>query len=75
MRQGNMVEGWNGRGSIRLHAHVNGSIRRGGVAASLSWSKLTTDGKGVNALTSERLSALAGGPMFYSTLVESQKVR
>jgi anaerobic selenocysteine-containing dehydrogenase len=73
IRDGEMVDVWNDRGNIQLCARVNGSVRPGVVAASLGWSKLTTDGKGVNALTSERLNDLAGGPTFYSTLVEARK--
>ena len=73
IREGELVEVWNDRGSVLLRAHINGSVRPGVVAAALGWSKLTADGKGVNVLTSERLNDLAGGPTFYSTLVEARK--
>jgi hypothetical protein len=40
----------------------------------MNWNKLTPDGKNVNALTSERLNDQGGGPTFYSTLVEVEKL-
>ena len=75
IRDGDVVEVWNARGSLTLRAHVNGSVQPGVVATRLGWNKLATDGKGVNALTSERLNDLAGGPTFYSTLVEARKAQ
>ena len=73
------VEVFNGRGSIRLRASLNAKVGRGVVAARLDWSKLNGDPTGqqanVNALTSERLTDIGGGPTFYSTLVEVRRVR
>jgi len=40
IRDGELVEVWNRRGSILLRAHVNGSVRPGVVAAAMGWSKL-----------------------------------
>jgi hypothetical protein len=44
------------------------------VAARLNWAKNSSNGKNINALTSERLNDLGGGPTFYSCLVEVQKI-
>jgi anaerobic selenocysteine-containing dehydrogenase len=71
---GDMVEVFNGRGSVTLKALVNGHVGAGVVAARLDWNKLSTGGANVNALTSETLTDLGGGPTFYSTLVEVRKV-
>ncbi len=72
------VEVFNGRGSITLRASLNAKVGRGVVAARLDWSKLPGDLSGrhanVNALTSERLTDMGGGPTFYSTLVEVRRV-
>src|SRR5882757_7158827 len=68
------VEIYNGRGKIRLRAHIDGSVPVGVVAASLNWNKLSTGGNNVNALTSERLTDLGRGATFYSTLVEVRKL-
>ena len=57
-----------------LTAMVNASLPPGVVAARLDWAKLHPEGNNVNALTSERLTDLGGGPTFYSTLVEVAKV-
>jgi anaerobic selenocysteine-containing dehydrogenase len=71
---GDEVEVFNGRGSVLLKALVNAQISAGVVAARLDWNKLSVGGGNVNALTSETLTDLGGGPTFYSTLVEVRKV-
>ncbi len=68
--EGDPVRVFNGRGSVRLRAHVNGSVPPGVVAARLDWAKLSDGGSNVNALTSERLTDLGAGATFYSALVE-----
>lgn len=72
---GDPVQVFNDRGSIRLTAHVNGSVAAGVVAARLDWAKLSPGGSNVNALTSERLTDLGAGATFYSTLVEVARDR
>ncbi len=73
------VEVFNARGSITLRASLNAKVGRGVVAARLDWSKLNGDLSGhqanVNALTSERLTDMGGGPTFYSTLVEVRRIQ
>jgi anaerobic selenocysteine-containing dehydrogenase len=71
---GDDVEVFNGRGNLTLKALVNGHVGAGVVAARLDWNKLSAGGANVNALTSETLTDLGGGPTFYSTLVEVKKV-
>jgi molybdopterin guanine dinucleotide-containing S/N-oxide reductase-like protein len=71
--ENDVVEVFNLRGSIELRAHVNGSTPKGVVAARLGWNKLSQQNRGVNALTSERLTDLGGGATFYSTLVEVRR--
>jgi anaerobic selenocysteine-containing dehydrogenase len=71
---GDEVDVFNGRGSLTLKALVNGHVSAGVVAARLDWNKLSPGGVNVNALTSETLTDLGGGPTFYSTLVEVRKV-
>jgi anaerobic selenocysteine-containing dehydrogenase len=71
---GDEVEVFNGRGSLALKALVNAQVSAGVVAARLDWNKLSAGGRNVNALTSETLTDIGGGPTFYSTLVEVRKV-
>jgi len=71
---GDLVRVFNTRGEVRLTALVDGAVQAGVVATRLNWSKLMPDGIGINALTSERLTDLGGGPTFYSCLVEVEKV-
>jgi anaerobic selenocysteine-containing dehydrogenase len=70
---GDAVEVFNGRGSVALKALVNTQVSAGVVSARLDWNKLSGGGN-VNALTSEMLTDIGGGPTFYSTLVEVRKV-
>ncbi|MFP5208394.1 MAG: molybdopterin-dependent oxidoreductase [Acidobacteriota bacterium] len=67
---GDRVRVWNGRGALHLTAMLNPNMPAGVVSARLDWAKLHADGVNVNALTSERLTDMGGGPTFYSTLVE-----
>lgn len=71
---GDEIEVFNGRGSLALKALVNAQVSAGVVAARLDWNKLSDGGRNVNALTSETLTDIGGGPTFYSTLVEVRKV-
>jgi anaerobic selenocysteine-containing dehydrogenase len=65
---GDRVRVFNDRGSCLLKASVNGAVRQGvACAPSVRW------GRNVNALTSDRLTDLGGGPTFYSCLVEVEK--
>jgi anaerobic selenocysteine-containing dehydrogenase len=70
---GDKVEVFNGRGNLALKAVVNAQVAPGVVSARLDWNKLSGGGN-VNALTSETLTDIGGGPTFYSTLVEVRKI-
>ena len=70
IHEGDWVRVFNGRGEVRLRAHVNGSVQPGVVAARLNWARLAPDGKSINVLTNETLTDIGGGPTFYSCLVE-----
>ena len=72
--EGDTIEIFNDRGSLRMTAHVNGSVSPGVVASRLNWNKLSPGGNNVNLLTSQQLTDFGGGPTFYSTLVEVRKV-
>jgi len=71
--EGDAVRLFNDRGEIRLTALVDGAVQPGVVATRLNWTKLMPDGIGINALTSERLTDMGGGPTFYSCLVEVER--
>ncbi len=71
---GDRVRIFNARGSCMLSAEVDGEVRSGVVwAPSVRWNKLAPDARNVNALTSDRLTDIGGGPTFYSCLVEVEK--
>ncbi len=72
--EGDRVRVFNDRGALELAAMLNPNLPAGVVAARLDWAKLHPDGANVNALTSERLTDIGGGPTFYSTLVQVAKV-
>jgi molybdopterin guanine dinucleotide-containing S/N-oxide reductase-like protein len=71
--EGDRVRIFNDRGAIELTAKLNGDLPAGVVAARLDWAKLHAEGVNINALTSERLTDVGGGPTFYSVLVEVEK--
>jgi anaerobic selenocysteine-containing dehydrogenase len=74
IREGDAVEVYNDRGRIRLVAQVHRGVLPGVVATRLNWNKLSVEGHGVNALTSERLTDIGRGATFYSTLVDVARV-
>jgi len=79
IQTGDRVRLFNDRGSLMLRADVDGVVSPGMVrpgvvrAPAVRWSKKADDGAGVNALTSERLTDIGGGPVFYSCLVEVER--
>lgn len=74
IQTGDLVRTFNDRGSLVLKADVNGTVREGVVRApSTRWGKRAPDGRNVNVLTSDRLTDIGGGPVFFSCLVQVQK--
>ena len=74
IENGDRVRVFNQRGSCTLIASVDGVVRPGVVwAPSVRWNKLATDRRNANALTSDRLTDIGGGPTFYSCLVDVEK--
>ncbi len=67
---GDAVSITSARGSLTLTARISTATAPGVVAATLGWNKLAVDGRGINMLTAERLTDIAGGATFYSTLVQ-----
>jgi anaerobic selenocysteine-containing dehydrogenase len=73
--QGDQIRIFNGRGSLMLRAAVAETVLRGVVSApSVRWPRRAADRLNVNALTSQRLTDIGGGPTFYSCLVEVEKI-
>ena len=61
----------NDRGFFTGIARVGKSVREGVAnAPSVWWTKLTADGKNANDTTSQRVTDLGNGPVFYDNLVE-----
>ena len=59
------------RGAARLTARVTDATRPGVVVIEgIWWHRLHPGGRGVNVLTSDRVTDLGGGPAFHSNLVE-----
>jgi anaerobic selenocysteine-containing dehydrogenase len=74
IRTGDLVRAFNDRGSLTLRAEVDGAVQPGVARApSVRWNKRAADGRNANALTSERLTDLGGGPTFYSCLIEVER--
>ena len=66
IRTGDRVRAFNDRGSLLLKANVNGMVPAGVARIpSVRWAKRASDGRNANALTSDRLTDIGGGPTFY----------
>jgi anaerobic selenocysteine-containing dehydrogenase len=71
---GDRVRVFNGRGSCELVAEVGDAVPAGVARSpSVRWNKRAPDRHNVNVLTSDRLTDIGGGPVFYSCLVEVEK--
>lgn len=73
LREGELAEVRSARGSLRLPVHLSDRVRPGVATCTLGWNKLALEGHGVNTLTSERVTDIAGGATFYSTLVQVER--
>lgn len=74
IESGDRVRVFNDRGSIVLTADVDGTVREGVVRApSVRWAKRAEDRRNANALTSDRLTDIGRGPVFYSCLVQVER--
>ena len=62
------------RGTVKLCALLSDRVAPGICAATLGWNKLAPGANGVNVLTSERLTDMGGGPTFYSTRVQVERL-
>jgi anaerobic selenocysteine-containing dehydrogenase len=68
---GSVVRVFNDRGEYRCRAEVSARARPGVVnGMGIWWRKLGMDGTNVNQLTSQRLTDLGRGPVFYDCLVQ-----
>jgi anaerobic selenocysteine-containing dehydrogenase len=70
---GAVVRVFNDRGEYRCKARVSSRARPGVVnGLGIWWRKLGLDGTNVNQLTSQKLTDMGRGPVFYDCLVEVQ---
>ncbi|CAN5645252.1 molybdopterin oxidoreductase family protein [soil metagenome] len=73
IEDGSVVRVFNDRGTYRCKAEVSPRARPGVVnGLGIWWRKLGLDGTNVNQLTSQHLTDLGHGPVFYDCLVEVQ---
>jgi len=74
IHQGDRVRAFNDRGSLLLTASIDGVVAPGVARApSVRWAKRSPDGRSANALTSDRLTDIGGGPTFYNCLIEVER--
>ncbi len=74
LAEGDLTEVRSARGSLRLRVHISDRVAPGVATCTLGWNKLAPESRGVNALTSERVTDIGGGATFYSTLVQVSRV-
>ncbi len=71
---GDRVRAFNDRGSLTLRAEIDETMRSGVVRIpAVRWAKRAEDGRSANALTSDHLTDMGGGPAFFSCLVEVER--
>ncbi|WKW11156.1 molybdopterin oxidoreductase family protein [Pseudogemmatithrix spongiicola] len=71
IHDGQMVIVENDRGHFTARARLREGIREAVAwAPGIWWAKLSTDGRNVNAVTSQKLTDMGAGPTFYDCLVE-----
>ena len=69
------VRVFNDRGECELTARVESTVGEGVVCVrSTRWLRLSQDRRGINMLTSQRVTDKGGGPTFYSCLVQVEKI-
>jgi anaerobic selenocysteine-containing dehydrogenase len=74
IHEGDRVRAFNDRGSLLLVAAIDGVVAPGVARApSVRWAKLAPDRRNANALTSDRLTDIGGGPTFYNCLIEVER--
>lgn len=74
IRNGDRVRAFNHRGAILATAQVDGIVAPGVVRVpAVRWAKCAEGRSGVNALTSDALTDIGAGPVFYSCLVEVER--
>jgi anaerobic selenocysteine-containing dehydrogenase len=75
IRTSDQVRAFNDRGSCVFIARVDDSVQPGVVCApAVRWGKRAPGKRNANALTSERLSDAGNGPVFYSCLVQVERI-
>jgi anaerobic selenocysteine-containing dehydrogenase len=74
IQNGQVVRVFNSRGSYRCKAKVSSRARPGVVnGMGIWWRKLGMDGTNVNELTSQRLTDMGRGPVFYDCWVQVER--
>jgi anaerobic selenocysteine-containing dehydrogenase len=75
IRDGDAVRLYNARGAVELTARIGDAVAAGVVSApSVRWARRSPGRRGVNALVSQRLTDAGGGPVFYSCLVQVERI-
>ncbi|MDZ7631432.1 MAG: molybdopterin oxidoreductase family protein [Gemmatimonadaceae bacterium] len=71
LQDGAVVQVENDRGAFHARLRISDGIRPGVIwAPSIWWTKLAGDGRNANDTTSQRLTDMGEGPVFYDNLVE-----
>ena len=75
IRGGDAVVVRSARGQARFTAEVTEDTRPGvAVVEGIWWSKHQAGGRGVNALTDDRVTDMGGGPALHSNLVQVERL-
>jgi anaerobic selenocysteine-containing dehydrogenase len=76
IREGDRVRSWNDRGDFFALAVVTDDVRPGvAVSYGVRWARLSEGGKTVNDTTSQGVTDMGGGAVFYDNAVEVEGAR
>jgi anaerobic selenocysteine-containing dehydrogenase len=71
IQEGDRVRTWNDRGSFLARAVITEDVRPGvAVSYGVRWARFSEEGRTVNDTTSQRVTDLGGGAVFYDNAVE-----
>jgi anaerobic selenocysteine-containing dehydrogenase len=71
---GDRLRVWNDRGEVHLKAVVSRNVKPGVAwSPSLWWHRDSPCNRNVNALTSDRVTDMGGGPTFHTNLVQFER--
>jgi len=76
IQTGDRIRLYNDRGTIVFQVQVAETVAPGVISVpSTRWPSKSPDGRNINVLTAERLTDIGNGPVFYSCMIEVERLQ